>query len=97
MFEVNMLQETSEDWEECESEINLLLTDAEKTALTQHPIWSLDPPQRESYLSPTSYALGLKAYAKRVIKHNKAVKSDRAKRVVSIACDSPDYVTPPES
>lgn len=29
--------------------------------------------------------------------HNPAVKPDRAKRVVSIACDSPDYVTPPES
>lgn len=29
--------------------------------------------------------------------HNKTVKSVRAKRVVSIACDCPDYVTPPES
>ena len=30
-------------------------------------------------------------------RHNKAVKLDRAKWVGPIACDSPDYVTPPES
>jgi len=72
-----MLQETSEDFEECEAIMRSILTEQEKAALTQRPIWSLGPPQRESYLFPATYARGMKDYAKRVIKHNKSLDAER--------------------
>lgn len=54
------------DFDECERLIREYLNSAERRAL-RIVRWDLDPPQREDYTSPLGYALGCRAYARRVL------------------------------
>jgi hypothetical protein len=59
---------TEDDFEKCEYWIDKLLSNKQKSIINcPYPFWELNPPQREEYLTPYSYALGMKDYADRVI------------------------------
>jgi len=58
------------DFEECEYWISRELSIRQKRIIySGKPYWEFDPPQRESYLTPLDYAIGLREYADRVLAH----------------------------
>jgi len=58
------------DWDECEFWISQKLNNDQKRIMgAKNPYWEFDPPQRESYLTPLDYVIGMRSYADRVLKY----------------------------
>lgn len=66
------MSETEDDAKECGRLIGELLTESQRQILGEPPVWDLDPPQREEYLSPHDYVMGLGYYADRVSSSTKS-------------------------
>ena len=58
------------DFDLCEAAIRALCTREQLCALGVPPRWHLHPPQREEFTTPEGYALGMRAYAVRVLSEN---------------------------
>lgn len=61
------------DFELCEYAIRALCTREQLRALDTPPRWHLGPPQREEFMTPEKYAIGMRGYADRVISENTPV------------------------
>ena len=55
------------DFEECEALIQSTLSPEQRQVLDGRPIWKLNPPQREEYLTPKDYVRAMGEYANRML------------------------------
>ena len=65
-----MHTDDSPDRELCESAIRAICTREQLRAIDLPPRWHLNPPQREEFMTPEEYAIGMREYADRVLSEN---------------------------